>query len=59
MSLLGLLESIAFFESFTNDEKLFFVQTEDLFVTLGPGEFLIKEGPDSDDSFFIVLDGQV
>lgn len=59
MSLLGLLDSIAFFESFTTEEKTAFVQTEDLFVTLGPGEFLIKEGPDEDGSFFIILDGQV
>ncbi|MBF0147937.1 MAG: cyclic nucleotide-binding domain-containing protein [Magnetococcales bacterium] len=59
MSLIGLMESITFFESFTTEEKSSFVQTEDLFVTLKPGEFLIKEGPDEDDSFFIVMDGQV
>ncbi|MBF0110047.1 MAG: cyclic nucleotide-binding domain-containing protein [Magnetococcales bacterium] len=59
MSLMGLLESITFFESFTSEEKSSFTQTEDLFLTLKPGEFLIREGPDADDSFFIILDGQV
>ncbi|HAT49325.1 MAG: cyclic nucleotide-binding domain-containing protein [Nitrospirae bacterium] len=59
MSLIGLLENIPFFESFTNDEKSSFVQSEDLFVTLKPGEFLIREGPDPDNAFFIILEGQV
>ncbi|MBF0434823.1 MAG: cyclic nucleotide-binding domain-containing protein [Magnetococcales bacterium] len=59
MSLMGFMEQIAFFEGFTNDEKAIFVQNEDFFVTVSPAELLIKEGPDADDSFFIILDGQV
>lgn len=59
MSLMGFLEQIAFFEGFTNDEKAVFVQNKEFFVSLNPSEFLIKEGPDPDDSFFIILEGQV
>lgn len=57
MILTTLMKTIPFFEGFTSEERAVFTNNDSFFVAYNDGDYLVREGNETDRSLYILIKG--